>query len=283
MLNIYLTNQIKLKIMPNIEIPMPKNPNDVLSQLESFIDLVRILRKECPWDMKQTNKTIAHLLIEEAYETIDSINNDDDDETAKELGDILLHIVMHSVIAEERNGFSLSQIISKIHAKMINRHPHVFGEVVVASEGEVMQNWEKLKRNEGKKSALEGVPDSLPALLKAERIQHKASRVGFDWEDKEDVWKKVYEEIDELKEEINAPVRDMEKISMEFGDTFFALVNAARFEEIVPEEALQKTNRKFVKRFQYIEEKAKAINKDLSEMTLIEMDNYWNEAKLNEK
>lgn len=268
--------------MPNIEIPKPKNPNDVLSQFESFIDLVKILRKECPWDMKQTNKTIAHLLIEEAYEVLDAINNDDDDETAKELGDVLLHIVMHSVIAEERNGFSLSQIISKIHAKMINRHPHVFGEVEVASEGEVMQNWEKLKRKEGKKSALEGVPDSLPALLKAERIQHKASRVGFDWEDKEDVWKKVYEEIDELKAEINAPERDLEKITMEFGDTFFALVNAARFEGIVPEEALQKTNKKFVKRFQYIEEKAKANNKELSDMTLKEMDDFWNEAKLNE-
>lgn len=265
--------------MANIQIPIPENPNDVLSQMSAFINLVGILRKECPWDKKQTNKTIAHLLIEEAYETLEAIENEDDEEFAKELGDLLLHIVMHSIMAEERGAFSLNIVISKIHSKMVNRHPHVFGEVVVKDENDVMQNWEQLKKNEGKKSALEGVPNNLPALLRAERIQFKASRVGFDWDKKEDVWDKVEEEMQELKEEIFATERNQNRINEEFGDLFFALVNSARFENVISEEVTQRANKKFTNRFQFIEEKAKEIGKEMKDMTLGEMDEYWNEAK----
>lgn len=260
------------------EIPIPKAPNDPVSQFEAFVDLVKILRAECPWDQKQTNKSIAHLLIEESYETIDAIEQEDDIELSKELGDILLHVVMHSVIADQRNAFSLSDVIAKIHAKMVNRHPHVFGEVEVSGEQEVLNNWEKLKKKEGKKSALEGVPNTLPALLRAERIQHKASRVGFDWDKKEDVWAKVFEELKEFHEELAN--QNKEKANQEFGDLIFALVNAARFEGIVAEDALQTTNKKFIKRFQYIESKALEMGLDLENMTLAEMDKLWDEAKL---
>lgn len=265
--------------MSNIPIPQAENPNDVLSQMNAFIELVGILRRECPWDKKQTNKTIAHLLIEEAYETLDAIENNDDAEFSKELGDLLLHIVMHSIMAEERGAFNLTTVISKIHNKMVNRHPHVFGEVEVKDENDVMQNWEQLKKKEGKKSALEGVPNNLPALLRAERIQFKASRVGFDWDKKEDVWAKVEEEMKELKDEIFAENRDQDRINEEFGDLFFALVNSARFENVISEEVTQRANKKFTNRFQYIEAKAKEIGKEMKEMTLGEMDEFWNEAK----
>jgi XTP/dITP diphosphohydrolase len=267
--------------MPNIKPPLVDKSASTKDKFEAFEQLVQILRRECPWDKEQTNKSISHLLIEEAYETTDAIDNEDYNELKKELGDLLLHIVMHSVIASETNKFKLEDVIEYVHYKMINRHPHVFGETEVENVGQVMQNWEQLKKKEGKKSVLEGVPNGLPALLKAERIQHKASRVGFDWDNKEAVWEKVEEEIGELKNELLLGKSNKERINEEFGDVLFALVNAARFEDIVPEDALQTTNRKFIRRFQYIEQQAKSQSKDISELTLQEMDNYWNEAKAN--
>ncbi len=259
------------------EIPKPTNPEDVLSNFEAFIELIKILRKECPWDRKQTNKSIAHLTIEEAYEVNEALYNDDYDDLSKELGDILLHVVMHSVIAEETDKFNLTDVIKKIHTKLVFRHPHVFGDENVKNEEHVMQNWEKLKMREGKKSVLEGVPAALPALLRAERMQHKASRIGFDWDDKSDVWDKVFEELNELKEEFENG--NKEKSVQEFGDFLFALVNAARHEDIVAEEALQITNKKFYDRFRYIEEKSAENGKDMSKMSLEEMDELWDEAK----
>lgn len=243
----------------------------------AFLELVRILRSECPWDKKQTNKSIAHLTIEESYEIMDAIDNNDDKELAKELGDVLLHVLLHSVIAEQRGAFDIKNVITEVHKKMIHRHPHIFGDTVVNSESDVVKNWELLKKKEGKLSALEGVPRGLPALLKAERIQHKAGKVGFDWENKSDVWDKVFEEITELKETFES--QDIQRKREEFGDLMFSLVNVARHENIVPEEALHFTNNKFIYRFQYIEQKAKESGKSLEDMTLEEMDRLWDEAK----
>lgn len=263
--------------MPNIPIPKPENPDSLIDNFQAFYKLVEILRKECPWDREQTNESIAHLMIEEAYETIDAIYKKDDNEFSKELGDLFLHIVMHSILASERDAFNLITVIQKIHNKMVHRHPHVFGDVDVENQDEVTQNWEKLKLKEGNKSVLDGVPSSLPALLRAERIQHKASKVGFDWNDPKDVWNKVDEELNELKVEIKAGNEENKR--KEFGDFIFSIVNAARFEGVVPEEALHLTNNKFTDRFQYIEAKAKDLGKDLKDMTLREMDELWNEAK----
>ncbi len=265
----------------NNKVPTAQNPSDISEQFIVLVDIIKILRKECPWDSKQTNESIAHLMIEEAYETIDAIHSHDDPEFSKELGDLLLHIIMHAIMAEERGAFGLLDVLQKIQKKLVDRHPHVFGDTKVTGEEEVMSNWEALKKKEGKKSALEGVPASMPALLQAERIQHKASRVGFDWDNKEDVWKKVEEEMGELKHEFLTG--NSEKAYEEFGDFLFAIVNAARFENIVPEEALHKTNKKFIRRFQYIEQKALALGKILNDMTLAEMDALWDEAKEEEK
>ena len=205
------------------------------------------------------------------------IDKNDDDEFSKELGDVLLHVLLHSVIAEQRGAFNIIDVINKIHKKMVHRHPHVFGDTKINSEDDVVKNWELLKKSEGKKSALEGVPKGLPALLKAERIQHKAAKVGFDWDDKNLVWDKVFEEVDELKETINKG--DKVRMTEEFGDVLFSLVNAARHEQIVAEEALHFTNNKFIKRFQYIEKKAAEINLSLDDLSLSEMDKLWDEAK----
>lgn len=259
------------------KIPTADDPKNTLQVFDSFIEIVKLLRRDCPWDREQTNESISHLLIEESYEALDAIQTNDDKEFAKELGDILLHIVMHSVMAEERGAFKLIDVINAISKKMVDRHPHVFGDTVVSGEKEVLENWEKLKVKEGKKSALEGVPQAMPALLRAERIQHKAARVGFDWDKREDVWAKVDEEYDELKVELAKG--DKEKTFEEFGDFLFALVNAARFEDIVPESALQYCNRKFTRRFEFVESKAAEQGKKLSEMTLGEMDVFWNLAK----
>ena len=264
----------------NTKIPEPKNPDDAISQMENFIEIVKILRNECEWDKSQTHKSISHLLIEEVYEVYDAINQNNDDELAKELGDILLHIVMHSVIAEEENKFTLADVLQKISEKMIRRHPHVFGHIEVDGTNQILKNWESIKMQEGRKSVLEGVPNNLPSLLKAERIQEKAAKVGFDWDNKIDVWKKVEEEISELKIEIENG--DKDKIEEEIGDVIFAIVNAARFEEVVPEQALQKTNYKFISRFQYIEKRAKEKGLELKEMTLEQMDEIWDEAKQKE-
>lgn len=261
-----------------IEAPRPKDPKNLADVFLNFVEIVKILRQNCPWDREQTNESISHLIIEEAYEMLDSIQNNDDEEFSKELGDLLLHIVMHSIMAEERGAFNLIDVINKITEKMINRHPHVFSNVQVSSQEEVLENWERIKQKEGRKNTLDGVPLNLPALLRAERIQQKASRVGFDWDKKQDVWAKVEEEFAELKNELKNGYT--EKVEEEFGDLLFALVNAARFENITPETALQKTNTKFINRFRYIEEKARSMGKRLTEMTLSEMDEIWNEAKL---
>jgi len=261
----------------NTKIPEPENPTDAISQMKTFIEIVKILRNECQWDKSQTHKSISHLLIEEVYEVYDAINKNNFDELAKELGDILLHIVMHSVIAEEENNFNFADVIKTVSEKMIRRHPHIFAGVEVDDTNQILKNWEDIKMQEGRKSVLEGVPASLPSLLKAERIQEKAAKVGFDWDNKIDVWKKVEEEISELKIEIENG--DKNKIEEEIGDVIFAIVNAARFEGVVPEQALQKTNSKFISRFQYIEKIAKEKGLELTEMTLEQMDEIWNEAK----
>jgi XTP/dITP diphosphohydrolase len=261
------------------KIPVPANPEDLLDLFNSFYELVWILRQECPWDKEQTNESIAQLTIEEAYEAVDAIYKKDDADFAGELGDLLLHIVMHAIMAEQRGAFDMREVIRKIHSKMVRRHPHVFGEVAVSGQEEVLENWEMIKKEEknGEGSTLDGVPLTLPALLRAERIQHKASRVGFDWDKKEDMWEKVEEEFGELKAEIKEG--NHEKTKHEFGDFLFSLVNAARYEDIVPEEALQLTNMKFTRRFQYIELKAREIGKSLKDMSLAEMDVFWDEAK----
>jgi len=261
-----------------IEVPKAKNPDSIEEQFSTFVEIVKLLRIHCPWDRKQTNESIAPLLIEEAYETITAIEAKDDKEFQKELGDLLLHIVMHSVMAEERNAFTLLDVIKGIQDKLVYRHPHVFGSVEVSGEDEVLKNWEELKQKEGRNSVLEGVPPNLPALLRAERIQLKASRVGFDWEKSEQVWEKVIEELNELKSacDNNEPTSRIEE---ELGDLLFAIVNFARFLGLSPEIALQKTNNKFIKRFQAIEAEAAKTNKHISELSLEQMDEIWNSAK----
>jgi XTP/dITP diphosphohydrolase len=258
-------------------IPTPQDPSSHLDQFASFVDIVRILRTDCPWDREQTHESISHLLIEEAYETLDAIRDKNDQEFSKELGDLLLHVVMHAVIAEERGSFSLTQLIERISAKLVHRHPHVFGDTSAESTTEVLQNWESQKMKEGRTSILEGVPKQLPALLRAQRTQEKAANVGFDWDKREDVWAKVEDEIRELKEEIFK--NDLQAGIEEFGDVLFALVNAGRFEGYVAEEALQTTTNKFTRRFQYIEKRAREEGRNLKDMTLAEMDEWWNEAK----
>jgi XTP/dITP diphosphohydrolase len=250
-------------------------------KLKAFGRLLTImdeLREKCPWDKKQTIESLRHLTIEETYELADSILDKDMDKIKKELGDILLHIVFYARIASETNEFDISDVINSLCDKLIHRHPHIYGDVVVQDEKEVKENWEKLKLKEGNKSVLGGVPVSLPSMVKASRIQEKARAVGFDWEDPGQVWAKVEEEINEFKAEVDAKM-PMEKIENEFGDVMFSLINYARFLGITPEDALEKTNKKFIKRFQYLESKASLSGKKLEEMTLAEMDVYWNEAK----
>ncbi len=227
--------------------------------------------------MKQTHESISHLLIEEAYETLDAIAKGDDAELAKELGDLLLHVVMHAVMAEQRGAFTLLDVVRGEFNKLVNRHPHIFGDTAASDEVTVLQNWEKLKMKEGRTSVLDGVPRSLPAALRAQRVQEKAANVGFDWHDRRDVWAKVDEEMMELKEEITSG--NKAAAQREFGDVMFALVNAARHEGFIAEDALHTTINTFMKRFQYIEQRANAIGRDLAAMDLEEMDAYWREAK----
>jgi XTP/dITP diphosphohydrolase len=249
-------------------------------QLQSFarlLDIMDELRAKCPWDQKQTMQTLRHLTIEETYELGDAILDNDLQEIKKELGDVLLHIVFYSKIGSETQSFDIADVCNEICEKLIHRHPHIYGDVVVENEEEVKQNWEKLKLKEGKKSVLEGVPKSLPALVKASRIQDKVKGVGFDWEEPEQVWEKVQEELQEFRDEIE--VGDQEKMEAEFGDVLFSMINYARFLNINPEDALERTNKKFIKRFQYLESKADELGKSLSDMSLAEMDVFWNEAK----
>lgn len=254
--------------------------SDKTSQLKAFERLLIImdeLREQCPWDKKQTLQTLRHLTIEEVYELGDAILDNDLDEVKKELGDVLLHIVFYSKIGSETNSFDIADVCHSICDKLIERHPHIYGDVIVENEEDVKRNWEQLKLKEGKKSVLEGVPKSLPAMVKANRIQDKVAGVGFDWEEPHQVFEKVEEELVELQTEINSG--NQEKIESEFGDVLFSMINYARFLKVDPESALERTNKKFIKRFQYLEQKSKDLNKPLSEMTLSEMDVFWEEAK----
>ena len=251
------------------------------SAQEAFGRLLLImdeLREQCPWDMKQTLQSLRHLTIEETYELADAILQNDLPNIKKEIGDVLLHLVFYARIASETNAFNMTDVIEALCKKLIDRHPHIYGEVKVKDEEEVKKNWEKLKLKEGNKSVLEGVPSSLPALIKSMRIQEKARGVGFDWDNKNQVWNKVTEELEEFKAEENLE-NNLEKAEAEFGDLLFALVNYARFCGINPEDALEKTNRKFIRRFTYMEEQVNALNKKLDNLSLEEMDVFWNNAK----
>ncbi len=253
------------------------NRTDQLKAFDRLLTIMDELRDKCPWDQKQTMETLRSLTIEETYELGDAILDQDLKEVKNELGDLLLHIVFYAKIGSETKDFDISDVINSICDKLIHRHPHIYGDVVVEDETEVKQNWENLKLREGKTSVLQGVPKSLPALVKASRIQEKVAGVGFDWEHLDQVWEKVEEELGELKSEITS--KNQEAIEDEFGDVLFSLINYARFLKINPENALERTNKKFIKRFQYLESKAKTLQKSLSEMTLSEMDVYWEEAK----
>ncbi len=248
-----------------------------LKAIERLLDIMDDLRVGCPWDKKQTFDTLRHLTIEEVYELADAIIEQDTEEIKKELGDLLLHIVFYAKIGSETGAFDIADVANAISDKLIHRHPHIYGDVQVKDEKEVKENWEKLKLKEGKKSVLEGVPKSLPAMIKAMRMQEKAKGVGFDWDNAGQVWEKVQEELAEFEAEVKAGNRD--KMEEEFGDVLFSLINYARFVGIYPETALEKTNKKFIKRFQFLEEKAKKEGKDLKNMSLDEMEQYWQEAK----
>lgn len=250
------------------------------AQLKAFDRLLTImdeLREQCPWDKKQTIQSLRHLTIEETYELGDAILDNDLNEVKGELGDLLLHIVFYAKIGSETNDFDIADVANAICEKLINRHPHIYGDIKVKNEEEVKQNWEKLKLKEGKTSVLEGVPKSLPAMVKANRIQDKVAGVGFDWEEPHQVWEKVSEELKELQTEV--AIGDHSSIENEFGDVLFSMINYARFLNVNPENALEQTNKKFTKRFKYLENKAKKLNKSLSEMTLKEMNVFWEEAK----
>lgn len=249
-------------------------------QLQAFgklLDIMDELRLKCPWDKKQTFESLRHLTIEETYELGDAILNNDIQEVKKELGDLLLHIVFYAKIGAETNDFDIADVANTIAEKLIHRHPHIYGDVEVENEEDVKQNWEKLKLKEGKSSVLEGVPVSLPSMVKASRIQEKVAGVGFDWEKPEQVWGKVQEELGELNDEINKG--NIDKIEAEFGDVLFSMINYARFINVNPENALERTNKKFIHRFQFLETEAKKINKSLHNMSLKEMDVFWEESK----
>lgn len=246
-------------------------------KFQKLYEIMRKLREECPWDMEQTHDSIKAATLEETYEMIEAIDQKDYQELKAELGDLLLHIVFHSAIGEDNKTFNTEQVIDSITEKLIRRHPHVFGDVEVKDTKEILKNWEEIKLTEGRDSVLEGVPKQLPGLARAYRLQEKASKVGFDWEKKEDVWKKVIEEIEEMHE--MEAEGNMTKLEEEFGDVFFALTNYARFLGINPENALRLTNEKFIKRFSYVEKKITDLGKKLSESNLTEMDKYWEESK----
>jgi XTP/dITP diphosphohydrolase len=251
------------------------------SKFNKLVEIVKRLRTECPWDKVQTNESIRAATLEEAYEVVESIDHKDYDELKKELGDLLLHVVFHSVIAEGDNRFNIEEVIELIQEKLIRRHPHIFGKVEVSSSEDVKRNWEAIKLTEGRKSVLEGVPGMMPSLQRAFRLQEKASKVGFDWEKKEDVWKKVIEEIGEMHKSEKEETRN--ELEEEVGDVFFALTNYARFLGINPEIALRRTNEKFINRFQYVEKKINESGRQINESNLTEMDKYWEESKTNLK
>lgn len=246
-------------------------------KFEDLVKLVAILRKECPWDRKQTHESIKDNLIEEAYEAIEALDNQDYDEFKKELGDLLLHVVFHSRMATETETFDMGDVIHTLMEKLIRRHPHVFGDTEVDGEGQVSENWENIKLKEGKKSTLDGLPAHLPALIRAQRMQEKAANVGFDWPEWKLAWEKLDEELQEFKQALEG--NDPEELSDEFGDVLFSLVNVSRYFELNAEDSLRKTNSKFEQRFRYIEKRLKEQDKALKDATLEEMDVFWNEAK----
>lgn len=255
--------------------------NETSRSFEKLLEIMDTLRENCPWDKKQSLESLRYLTIEEMYELSDAIMENNMDEIKKELGDLMLHIVFYAKIGKEKSAFDMKSILDGICEKLINRHPHIYGDVKVSNAEEVKNNWEKIKLKEGRKSVLEGVPNALPAMVKAYRIQEKVKGVGFDWEEPHQVWDKVLEEINELKDEIkNHSTKEL--IEKEFGDVLFALINYSRFLDINPEDALERTNKKFIRRFKYLEQKADEIGKTLHEMTLAEMDVYWEEAKSQE-
>lgn len=258
---------------------MKHSREEKIEALGKVIDTLDILRVECPWDRKQTNESLRPNTIEEVYELCEALLNSDKANIKKELGDVLLHILFYSKIGEESGDFDIADVAEALNSKLIFRHPHVFGDTKVNDSHDVEQNWEqiKLKEKGGNKTVLAGVPKSLPAMIKADRIQEKASNVGFDWDERSQVWDKVREEIGEVAKEIDAMSQD--RMEAEFGDLFFSLVNAARLYGVNPENALERTNQKFISRFNYVEAAAKKAGRNLREMTLAEMDELWNEAK----
>jgi MazG family protein len=246
-------------------------------KFQKLYEVMRKLRVECPWDKEQTHDSIKGATLEETYELLEAIDQKDYNELKSELGDLLLHVVFHSTIGEDNKTFTTEDVIDSITEKLIRRHPHVFGDVVVKDSKEILKNWEEIKLAEGRDSVLEGVPKQLPGLARAYRLQEKASKVGFDWEKKEDVWKKVIEEIEEMHEMERSG--NQVKLEQELGDVFFALTNYARFLGINPENAIRTTNEKFINRFSYIEKKVKGLGKSISESNLEEMDKFWEESK----
>lgn len=254
--------------------------NSKKTKLDAFsrlLDIMDDLRSQCPWDQKQTFESLRHLTIEETYELGDAILDRDLTEIKKELGDLLLHIVFYAKLGSEEKAFDIADVANDICEKLIHRHPHIYGSVSVEDEHEVKKNWEALKLKEGKKSVLEGVPSGLPALIKAQRMQEKAAGVGFDWEHKTQVWGKFEEELKELNQALDSKKED--EIEDEFGDVLFSLINYARFIKVNPENALERTNKKFIKRFQFIESQAKKSKRSIEQLTLEEMEAYWQEAK----
>jgi XTP/dITP diphosphohydrolase len=269
--------------MSHIITPEDPRRKEKLEAFDRLLTIMDELRANCPWDKKQTMETLRHLTIEETFELSDSILDGNLTEIKKELGDIMLHMVFYAKIADEKGVFDLSDVLHSICDKLVHRHPHIYGDVEVENDEQVKQNWERLKLKEkGNKSVLGGVPKSLPALIKAMRIQEKARGVGFDWEEKEQVWEKVEEEMHEFRNEFNAaddkPI-NKSRATAEFGDLIFSLINYARFVDINPEEALERTNKKFIKRFTYLETESAKDGRKISEMTLAEMDKYWEKAK----
>lgn len=249
-----------------------------LQAFKQLLDIMDDLRARCPWDKKQTLESLRHLTIEETYELADAILDDSLEDIKGELGDLMLHIVFYAKIGSEKGAFDIADVLETINNKLINRHPHIYGDVKADSAEEVKNNWEKIKLRAGKKKVLSGVPKSLPAMVKAYRIQDKVKGVGFDWEQPHQVWDKVHEELEELKNEVEQGA-ESRKIEGEFGDLLFSLINYARFIGVNPENALERTNKKFVKRFEHLEAEAKKSGKDMRRMSLSEMDVFWDEAK----
>jgi XTP/dITP diphosphohydrolase len=257
--------------------PGKNNREAQLAAFNRLLDIMDDLRLQCPWDKEQTMESLRHLTIEETYELGDAILDNDLEEIKKELGDLLLHIVFYAKIGSEKNSFDIADVAHAISEKLIVRHPHIYGDVKVQNAKDVKQNWEQIKLKEGKKSVLEGVPKSLPAMVKATRIQDKVAGVGFDWEKPKQVWDKVQEELKEFQDEVQN--NNQKRMESELGDVFFALINYARFKNISPENALEQTNKRFIKRFQYIETAIRSQNKEMKEMTLKDLNVFWDEAK----